>query len=108
MGRKDSFVAFRLDREERRRLKEQAEERGMTESAYLRFLLHQKPLEHPEIQIELRKLTNEVNHVGVNINQIVKNHNASLYSTEDKKRLFSYMQKLNMGMKKVGDTLGDH
>ncbi len=107
MGRKDSYVAFRVDKEQKKQLERKAKEKGMTESAYLRLLLRQKPAEYPEIQVELRRLTNEVNHVGNNINQIVKNHNAILYSAEDKKQLFSYMQKLNLEVKKVGDHLGN-
>lgn len=42
-----------------------------------------------------RELINEVNHIGVNINQIVRNNNAQFYSAAEKKKLFLMMQQLN-------------
>lgn len=107
MAEKTVMETFRLSREEKKLLCEKAKEKGMSESKYLRFLISQKPNDYPEIRVLIRNLINEVNHIGVNINQIVKNYNASLYSKEDKEKLFIYMRKLNVLLKKVVDMLGD-
>jgi hypothetical protein len=50
----------------------------------------------------------EVNRIGVNINEIVRNNNSSLYSDSDKSRLFAYMIKLNEKLNKVVDDIGDN
>lgn len=107
MKGKPKIVAFRVSEEEGKQLTEKANACGLTESAYLRFLIRQKPKEYPEVIEQLKKLTNEVNHIGININQIVKNHNSYLYSKDDKEQLSAYMRKLNLTMKDVVECLGD-
>ncbi len=79
----------------------------MSESEYLRLMVNQKPSQYPEIIELLKNLINEINHIGVNINQIVKNHNASFYSAEDKTRLYAYLKKLNILVKETVVKLGD-
>lgn len=97
---------FRMTEEEARKLKSDAEQRGMKESAYIRLLLSQKPNDYPEIRILLRNLINEVNAIGNNINQITRNHNSKLYRTEDRELLTAYMKKLNLLVKEVVDQVG--
>lgn len=80
---------------------------GMNEAEYIRFLISQKPNDYPEIRKLLKELINEVNRIGVNINQITFNHNAELYSREDKNQLIAYMRKLNMEVKKVVEMIGN-
>ena len=53
-------------------------------------------------------LIDEVNRIGVNINEIVYNNNSALYSDSDKSRLFAYMLKLNETLSKVVDDIGDN
>ena len=107
MKGKQKIVVFRVSEEEGKQLTEDADARGLTESAYLRLLIRQKPKDYPEVKDQLKTLINEVNHIGVNINQITKNHNSSLYLEEDKRRLFAYMKKLNLAVKDVVKELGD-
>lgn len=57
-------------------LADKAQQANMTESEYLRLMISQKPKDYPEIRILLRELISEVNHIGTNINQIVRNHNS--------------------------------
>ena len=71
------------------------------------MLANQKPANYPDIRQQLNQLISEVNKIGVNINQIVKNHNASLYSIADKKNLSANMQKLNLLVRRVVSNLGD-
>lgn len=107
MKGKQKIVAFRVSEEEGKQLKEKANACGLTESAYLRFLLRQRPKDYPNVREQLKILINEVNHIGININQIVKNHNSHLYSQGDKEQLIAYMKKLNLTMKDVVERLGD-
>lgn len=91
----DVSKLIRMSSEESKMLHEKSEAAGMSESAYVRFLISGKPNDYPEIRTQLCELINEVNHIGVNINQIVRNHNAGFYSKDDKTRLYAYMKKLN-------------
>ena len=85
---------LRLMPQEAELLAKKAEESAMCEADYLRLLISQKPNDYPEV----RKLLKEL----ININQIVFNNNAGLYSKEDKTQLVAYMRKLN---KKVNEAV---
>ena len=74
---------------------------------YLRLLITQKPNDYPEIRVLLRKLINEVNAIGNNINQITRNHNSHIYRREDKELLTAYMKKLNLMVQEVSDKIGN-
>lgn len=83
-------------------LAKKAGESGMCEADYLRLLISQKPNDYPEVRELLKELINEVNRIGININQIVFNNNAGLYSKEDKTQLVAYMRKLNKKVNEAG------
>lgn len=100
--------AYRLTKEQDEELKRKVEELGMTESEFIRLLITEKPKDYPEIRQLLTGLVGEVNRIGVNINEIVRNNNSSLYSDSDKSRLFAYMIKLNEKLNKVVDDIGDN
>lgn len=105
--KKEIIKPFRMTKIESDQLKKQAETRHLTESAYLRLLLSQKPNDYPEIRTNLKGLVNEVNRIGNNINQITRNHNSGLYSHTDRERLLAYMKKLNLLLKEMVDQIGD-
>ena len=98
---------FRLSPREASMLAVKAQQANMTESEYLRLMISQKPNDYPEIRILLRELINEVNHIGRNINQIVRNHNSGMYSEDDKERLVAYMRKLNTEVNNVYKTVNE-
>lgn len=100
--------AYRLTKEQDEELKRRAEELGMSESEFIRLLITEKPKDYPEIRQLLSGLVGEVNRIGVNINEIVRNNNSYLYSDSDKSRLFAYMVKLNEKLNRVVDDIGDH
>ena len=107
MANKSVRYTIRFTPEDATLLKERAEEQGMTESAYLRMLIRQRPDDHPEIKQCLNALINEVNHIGVNINQIVKNHNSKLYNEAEKERLVAYLRKLILAVNEVVRAVGN-
>lgn len=86
---------LRLMPEEAKVLAYKAKANGMNEAEYIRLLISQKPNDYPEVRKLLKELINEVNRIGININQIVFNSNAQLYSKKDKEQLLAYMKKLN-------------
>ena len=97
----------RLTPEESRQLATKAEEAGMNEAEYIRFTISQQPDDYPEIRKLMKQLINEVNHIGVNINQIVHHHNYELYSVKDREQLIAYMRKLNNLVKEAVVKLGN-
>lgn len=105
--KREVIKPFRMTKKEAQQLKEQAEERNLKESAYIRFLLSQKPKDYPEIRILLKELINEVNAIGNNINQITRNYNSKLYRVEDRERLIAYMKKLNLVVGEVAEKIGN-
>lgn len=98
---------LRITPQEAKLLEEKSKEADMTESEYLRLMISQKPNDYPEVRQLLRDLINEVNRIGININQITYNHNAEFYSADDKERLIAYMRKLNTAVAKVVDIVGN-
>ncbi|GFI69331.1 hypothetical protein IMSAG249_01153 [Lachnospiraceae bacterium] len=68
----------------------------MNESEYIRYLLLNQSA-HPrsrELELEIMRLRNEINKIGVNVNQIVKNINSHIYSKDDKIELKSQVDKV--------------
>ncbi len=100
--------AYRLTEEQNEELQAKVSELGMTESEFIRLLITQRPKDYPEIRQMLNSLINEVNHIGVNINEIVHNNNSMLYSDSDKTRLLAYMNKLNEVVNKAVKSIGDN
>lgn len=91
---------FKLTEETARILEERSKAEGMNESEYIRYLLLNQS-EHPrsrELELEVMRLRNEVNKIGVNVNQIVKNGNSHIYKESDK-------IKLKLQMKIIVDLL---
>ena len=92
---------IRLSPEELEELIYKAKEKGLTDSQYLRLLITNRPRDYPELLTALQNLTNEINHIGININQITKNNNSKLYHESDKKRLYVYMKQIKEAVKQI-------
>ena len=93
---------FKLTEETARILNERSKAENMNESEYIRYLLLNQS-ENPrsrELELKIMRLRNEINRIGVNINQIVKNNNSHMYSDSDK-------IELQMQMDKIKDLLYD-
>ncbi len=65
-----------------KQLQENADREGVKESQYLRMLITNRPRDYPEIRDEIARLSNEINHIGVNINQIAHRVNSGIYQEE--------------------------
>ena len=87
---------IRLTSAELEELQKQAAEMGVTDSQFLRMLITHRPRDYPAIRQELQRLNNEINHIGVNINQITHNNNS---------RLYVFMKRLKDQMQQVIDKL---
>lgn len=77
---------FKLTEETAKLLAERFKTENMNGSEYIRYLLLNQS-EHPrnkELELEVMRLRNEINKIGLNINQIVKNNNSHIYSNSDK------------------------
>lgn len=87
---------FKLTEETAKLLAERSKAENMNESEYIRYLLLNQS-GHPrskELELEVMRLRNEINKIGVNINQIVKNNNSHIYSKDDKIELKSQANKV--------------
>ncbi|MBR6229460.1 MAG: plasmid mobilization relaxosome protein MobC [Eubacterium sp.] len=100
--------AYRLTKEQDEELKRKVAAAGMTESEFIRLMITEQPKDFPEIRAMLDRLINEVNRIGVNINEIVYNNNSMLYKEQDKQRLIAYMRKLNELLKGRVKEIGDN
>lgn len=98
---------IRLSEAEIKRIESDAKEKGMNFSQYVRYLAKNKPKEHPDVIKVFKKLINEINHIGTNINQIARNCNSGIYTYEDKRRLFAYIKSVNFKLKEVIDLYGN-
>ena len=85
---------FKLTEETAKLLAERSKAENMNESEYIRYLLLNQS-EHPrsrELELEIMRLRNEINKIGLNINQIVKNNNSYIYNKDDKISLAKDME----------------
>lgn len=105
---KEIVKHYRLTSEDAKAFSDKAKEAGLTEADYFRLLITQEPNDYPEIRGGLKALINEINRIGVNINEIVYNNNSKLYRQSDKERLLAYMRRLNETMKEAVDRFGYH
>lgn len=105
---KEVVKHFRLTAEDAETFAKLAREAGMKEADYFRLLITQKPNDYPEVRSGLKSLINEVNRIGVNINEVVYNNNSRLYREQDKNRLVAYMRRLNETVEKAVDDFGYH
>ena len=99
-SRKTVRKSFRITEEEEKVFRSQCERYGMTDSAYFRYILarvngvEQAEMRPKEEYLAIKELINEINHIGININQIVRNVNMQFYSDNEKTRLFAMMKEL--------------
>lgn len=98
---------LRLVKEDSELLYEKAKQAGMNENEYLRMLIRERPADMPEVRELIKSLINEVNHIGVNVNQIARNSNAGYFGSADKQQILAYMQKLNTAVRQVVEKLGN-
>ncbi|SFQ08743.1 hypothetical protein SAMN02910358_00697 [Lachnospiraceae bacterium XBB1006] len=105
--RKTVKKLFLMTEREATLLHEKAEEKSMSEGAYVRFLLSQKPNDYPEIRLLMKELINEINKISVGVNQIIKRDDCEGYREEDKERLIAYLKKVTRLMQEVIGKLGD-
>ena len=102
-----TLASFSVMPQEAKVLSDKAKANGMNEAEYIRLLISQKPNDYPEVRKLLKELINEINRIGININQIVFNSNAQLYSRKDKEQLVAYMKKLNQSVGEAVVKIGN-
>ena len=96
---------IRLYRWELEELQKQAEKMGLSDSQYLRMLITNRPRDYPEIRKVMERMKQEINRIGVNINQITHNNKRVLYSREDKHRLYVFLKQIKTLVSQVQERL---
>lgn len=84
---------FRFSTADAEKLKNMAVKNQMSESAYIRSLLSNRPSDHKEIQEKMDSLINEIHKIGININQIAHACNVNpIFYGQDREKLMFYMK----------------
>lgn len=91
---------FKLTEETAKLLAECSKAESMNESEYIRYLLlnQSEHLRSRKLELEIMRLRNEINKIGVNINQIVKNNNSHIYSEDDKIKILQLMNEIRFAL----------
>lgn len=98
---KEKTICCRVTQEQYNNLVKMAEKTGNKNSECVRKILDSyfkkalPVLESKENYIQRKELRNEINHIGININQIVHNANIGIYSEFEKRKLFALMREIN-------------
>ena len=103
---RDISRLIRFSNREYNLIMERAIDNNMKFSTYMRFMALSKDATDPKLRKLIMKLINEVNFIGHNINQIVRNNNSGLYLEADKTRLMEYMRTINMKLGEVMNKYG--
>lgn len=103
---RDISRLIRFSNREYNLIMERAIDNNMKFSAYMRFMALSRDATDPKLRKLIMKLINEVNFIGHNINQIVRNNNSGLYLESDKTRLMEYMRTINMKLGEVMNKYG--
>lgn len=90
---------FRITEEQQKHIESQCERYGIRESEFLRRLLDADMGKKMKVQtkeefLAQKQLIYEINQIGTNINQIVKNVNMHYYTDYEKKKLFAMTRKI--------------
>jgi len=92
---------FKLTEETAKLLAERSKAENMNESEYIRYLILNESEQPRSRELEIMRLRNEINKIGVNINQIVKNNNSHIYSESDKIKLISELEILKILLEQI-------
>lgn len=89
----ENFI-FRIDEDEKNMLETKARLANVSRAELLRkFIRDENIMIYDKEAVQaIKNLVNEVNSIGVNINQIVHNVNMGKYSDYEKKKLFAMNQ----------------
>lgn len=95
MKRTEEFK-MRLSPEEKNTLISKAKQAQLSQSELMRKLITGENVYefNKDLVQGIKDMTNEINKIGVNINQIVHNLNMGKYTDYEKRKLFAYMQEL--------------
>ena len=98
---KEYKYSFRVSEEHWEYVSKMCESTGITPSAYFRKLIESQMLNENALHLTSkeereckRRLVNEINKIGVNVNQIVRNVNSNFYSRNEKAQLFELLNKI--------------
>ena len=107
MSQRNVRFTIRYSNDEAKEVQEQAAKVNISVAEYIRIESLRTPNRYPEIKLLIGRLINEINHVGVNINQIVKRYNSGEYQEGDKMLLVAYLEEISDTLKEAVTKLGN-
>lgn len=103
MAKKTTYeLCLRLNTDEVQKLQTDAENSGLSRSAYLRRLIMGAKI-RPRPPKELQELYTEINRIGNNINQIARSVNAGIASPKTAEESLFLLHKIYMLMDKMAN-----
>lgn len=107
MAKKDIVIKLRVDQKEYAIIQRNVRKSKKKFSEYAREMLTEKEVKTPEGKELISNLITEINYIGHNINQIVKNHNSEIYKRSDKEKLSEQMRLIYKKLDEVVARYGD-
>ena len=107
MAKKDIVIKLRVDQKEYAIIQRNVRKSKKKFSEYAREVLTEKEVKTPEGKELISNLITEINYIGHNINQIVKNHNSEIYKRSDKEKLSEQMRLIYKKLDEVVARYGD-
>lgn len=101
----DVMMPFRLSKAQKEKLKRIAKRSRVSESEVLRRWIDGKILIDYESFRTVRELTIEIHKIGVNINQIAKNHNSGFYLPQDKRHLWEQVKEIQQRLEEIQEAV---
>lgn len=98
---------IRFTQHEIEQIEREAKKNGKTFSEYAREMMLKKISANSGNKQLLSNLITEINYIGHNINQIVKNHNSEIYKRSDKDKLSEQMRIIYKKLDEVVARYGD-
>ena len=96
---KTEIVKIRMTAKEKAELQNLAGQHHMNMSDYIRRVSARPPnVTKDEFEDSVTRVIYEINKIGVNINQIVKNNNSHIYSEDDKIKILQLMNEIRFAL----------
>lgn len=109
---REESLSVRLDTAEREHVEKESERYGISKSCFIRRLIEKDITDSKKIflsreeRLALKMLSNELNRIGTNINQIVHRNNMGYYSDEEKHFLIGYLKQSEKILEKIQSMKG--
>jgi glutamine phosphoribosylpyrophosphate amidotransferase len=98
MSNKDKITHIRFTQEDSEKIQQEAKEKGMNVSQYIRSCIKGGLYNNPQLRKELCALNYEIHKISVNANQIAYHSNPGILTTREREILLELMKDIRKGV----------